>query len=349
MEQQQKSRPSRWQRVSRALLSISPLLLLVGVAVALIRFARLQRRAAPTYQAPAQLADADGAFIMVNGMQIYYRARGPVDGQAIILVHGFLLETATFEPLLEALAAQGYRVIAFDRPPFGLSDKAPDLDYRRQAHGDLLIGLMDQLGIKQAVLLGHSAGAMVTAGVALRYPERVAKLVMVDAAFLDFLNPPAMLKGDRPANPAGGPMMNLIANGLNPWPHWAELEIRAYFTAARVTTVGRANYGNPTLVPPARLARLSRLLQIAGWEGGLRAFGRQILTETPLRVADLAGLTVPTLIQWGEADIFIPPVTGERLAETIPNARLITYPGCGHIAWDGCDSSFVADLVAFLQ
>ena len=104
MEQQQKSRPSRWQRVSRALLSISPLLLLVGVAVALIRFARLQRRAAPTYQAPAQLADADGAFIMVNGMQIYYRARGPVDGQAIILVHGFLLETATFEPLLEALA-----------------------------------------------------------------------------------------------------------------------------------------------------------------------------------------------------------------------------------------------------
>ena len=285
MAEKQKPQRPRWQRFVRGLLSVFGILLVVGLVAARIRFARLQRRTAPTYQQPAQLADADGAFITVYGMQIYYRARGPVDGQAIILVHGFLLETATFEPLLQGLAAQGYRVIAFDRPPFGLSDKAPALDYRRQAHGDLLIGLMDQLGIKQAVLLGHSAGAMVTAGVALRYPERVAKLVMVDAAFLDFLNPPAMLKGDQPANPAGGPMMNLIATGLNPWSHWAELEIRAYFSAARVTTFGRAN----------------------------------------------------------------PPVTGERLAATIPNAQLITYPGCGHIAWDGCDSSFVADLVAFLQ
>ena len=285
MAEKQKPQRPRWQRFVRGLLSVFGILLVVGLVAARIRFARLQRRTAPTYQQPAQLADADGAFITVYGMQIYYRARGPVDGQAIILVHGFLLETATFEPLLQGLAAQGYRVIAFDRPPFGLSDKAPDLDYRRQAHGDLLIGLMDQLGIKQAVLLGHSAGAMVTAGVALRYPERVAKLVMVDAAFLDFLNPPAIRKGNRPANLAGGPMMNLIATGLNPWSHWAELEIRAYFSAARVTTFGRAN----------------------------------------------------------------PPVTGERLAATIPNAQLITYPGCGHIAWDGCDSSFVADLVAFLQ
>ena len=285
MAEKQKPQRPRWQRFVRGLLSVFGILLVVGLVAARIRFARLQRRTAPTYQQPAQLADADGAFITVYGMQIYYRARGPVDGQAIILVHGFLLETATFEPLLQGLAAQGYRVIAFDRPPFGLSDKAPALDYRRQAHGDLLIGLMDQLGIKQAVLLGHSAGAMVTAGVALRYPERVAKLVMVDAAFLDFLNPPAIRKGNRPANLAGGPMMNLIATGLNPWSHWAELEIRAYFSAARVTTFGRAN----------------------------------------------------------------PPVTGERLAATIPNAQLITYPGCGHIAWDGCDSSFVADLVAFLQ
>ena len=194
MAEKQKPQRPRWQRFVRGLLSVFGILLVVGLVAARIRFARLQRRTAPTYQQPAQLADADGAFITVYGMQIYYRARGPVDGQAIILVHGFLLETATFEPLLQGLAAQGYRVIAFDRPPFGLSDKAPALDYRRQAHGDLLIGLMDQLGIKQAVLLGHSAGAMVTAGVALRYPERVAKLVMVDAAFLDFLNPPAMLR-----------------------------------------------------------------------------------------------------------------------------------------------------------
>lgn len=349
MAEKQKTRRSRWRRFGWGLLYFIGVLLLVAIVAAGIRFVFLQGRATPTYQTPAQLADADGAFVEVNGMTIYYRETGPVDGPAVILVHGFLLESAPFDPLLTQLAAQGYHVITFDRPPFGLSDKDPTLDYTRQAHGDLIVGLMDTLGIGQATLVGHSAGGVVAASAALRYPTRVTKLVLVAGAFLEYLNATSTTEAARPANPAGGPMMNLIANGFNPVRPWAELELRAYFTPQRVQNFGRATYAQPEAVPSERVERLSRFLQIEGWERGLRAFGQQLLTESPLQVADLAALTMPTLLLWGEEDIFIPPVTGQRLAEAIPGAQLITYPGCGHIAWEGCDSTFVADLVAFLQ
>ncbi len=349
MAEKQKPQRPRWRRFARGLFFVLGILLLVGVVAAGIRFTRLQGRAEPTYQTAAQLADADGAFTEVNGMTIYYRETGPVDGPAVILVHGFLLETAPFDPLLTQLAAQGYHVITFDRPPFGLSDKDPSLDYTRQAHGDLIVGLMDVLGIGQATLVGHSAGGVVTASAALRYPARVTKLVLVAGAFLEYLNDSSTTEAARPANPAGGPMMNLIAHGFNPIRPWAELELRAYFTPQRVQNFGRATYVHPEAIPTARIERLSRFLQIEGWERGLRAFGQQLLTESPLQVADLAALTMPTLILWGDEDIFIPPVTGQRLAEAIPNAQLITYPDCGHIAWEGCDSTFVADLVAFLR
>lgn len=338
-----------WQRILRGTLVAIGALLLIGIVAAIIRFAILQQRSEPAYQSAATLADADGTFVDINGMEIYYRAQGPVDGPAVILVHGFLLETATFEPLLTALAAQGYRTIAFDRPPFGLSSKAADLDYTRAAHGDLLVGLMDHLGIERAALLGHSAGGVVTASVALRYPDRVAQLIIVDGAFLEFLNEPSASGEERTANPAGGPMMSLIAQGVNPIQPWATHELRAFFTEPRVTAFGRANYADPTLVPDKRIAKLSRFLQIRGWEAGFQRFGRQLLSEMPINVADLAPLSMPTLILWGDADIFIPLVTGQRIAEAVPQAQLIVYPGCGHIPWEGCESSFVADLVGFLQ
>ena len=116
-----------------------------------------------------------------------------------------------------------------------------------------------------------------------------------------------------------------------------------------ITAFGRANYAAPSTVPDERFARLSRFRQVRGWEAGLRSFGRQLLRERPPRAADLAELALPTLILWGEADIFIPSATGERLAAVIPQAHLISYPDCGHIPWEGCRSSFVPDLVAFLQ
>lgn len=349
MAKQQHTGRSWWQRILRGTLVFIGTLLLLGTVAALIRFTILQQRPAPLYQPPAALADADGAFIEINGMEIYYREQGPIDGPAVIFVHGFLLETATFEPLLTALAAQRYRTIAFDRPPFGLSSKAADLEYTRGAHSELLVGLLDHLGIDQATLVGHSAGAMVTASVALRYPARVSQLVIIDGAFVEFLNEPSATGEAQPANPAGAPMMSLIAQGVNPIQPWATRELRAFFTEQRVTAFGRANYADPTRVPEERIAKLSRFLQIRGWEAGFQHFGRQLLSETPLRVADLAALTMPTLILWGDADVFIPLVTGQRIAEAVPHAQLIVYPGCGHIPWDGCESSFVADLVEFLQ
>ncbi len=77
---------------------------------------------------PAALAEPDGFFVQVDGVRIYGRALGPEDGEPVLLVHGFGGSTFSWRHTLKALAEAGYRAIAFDRPPFGLSAKQGALD-----------------------------------------------------------------------------------------------------------------------------------------------------------------------------------------------------------------------------
>lgn len=244
--------------------------------------------------------------------------------------------------LIDALAGRGYRVIAFDRPPFGLSDKRPTLDYGLDAQGDLTIGLMDKFGIAQAALIGHSAGTRVVANAALRYPQRVSKLVLVGPSFG---NPAGA--GD---NPGAGPILTMVLQGLNPFHAWAEGEIRAYFTDERVKTFTQANEANASALSEDRLNRAARFRQVAGWDTGFRAFASTLTRNTG--GPDLAGLSnvrLPVLVLWGEVDRLAPVSNAPAIANALPNERLITYPGCGHIAWEGCAAPVVDDVDAFLR
>src|SRR3989442_4465179 len=82
-----------------------------------------------------------------------------------------------------AMAAAGFRVIAFDNRGFGLSDK-PAVPYDNAAYARLAISLLDSLGISDVVLVGHSIGGAIAAQVAIEYPQRVPGLVLVGSAGL---------------------------------------------------------------------------------------------------------------------------------------------------------------------
>src|SRR5690606_24147837 len=120
----------------------------------------------------------------LDGTSIYYVARGPETGSAVVLIHGLLGSTLDWEGTLDALAAAGYRAIALDLPPFGLSAKSPELDFLAAAQAERVVGLMDALGIEQATIVGHSAGGPVAGAIAERYPDRVTRLVLVSPAYL---------------------------------------------------------------------------------------------------------------------------------------------------------------------
>lgn len=83
--------------------------------------ASVSAQATPRPVTPQDLADPDGQFVEINGASVYYRARGPQDGPPVLLLHGFLGSTVSWDETLGILADAGYRAVAFDRPPFGLN------------------------------------------------------------------------------------------------------------------------------------------------------------------------------------------------------------------------------------
>jgi pimeloyl-ACP methyl ester carboxylesterase len=116
---------------------------------------------------PEQLADADSRFIDVNGVKMHYKTLGSGE-PALILLHGFAASTFNWRAVMAPLAELG-TVVAYDRPSSGLTERPLPGDwtgespYSPDAQVAQLVGLMDALGISQAVLIGNSAGGTVAA------------------------------------------------------------------------------------------------------------------------------------------------------------------------------------------
>ena len=131
-----------------------------------------------------QLADADSKFIEVNGLNVHYKTYG--EGEPVfILLHGFGASLFSWHEVTAPLAEYG-TVIAYDRPAFGLTERPMEWEgespYSPQSQVELVIGLMDALGIEKAILVGNSAGGTISMMAALQYPERVQALILVDPA-----------------------------------------------------------------------------------------------------------------------------------------------------------------------
>src|SRR5207237_4251267 len=121
-------------------------------------------------------------FVTVYGAKIHYVEAG--NGAPLILVHGLADSVEIWDPVIPPLAAK-FRVIAFDEIGFGHSDK-PLLDYRVSTFVDFLDGFLKELKIEHASLVGNSLGGWIAAAFALAHPERVDRLVLVDAAGFAF-------------------------------------------------------------------------------------------------------------------------------------------------------------------
>ena len=119
-------------------------------------------------------------FAHVNNIQLHYLDHPGAD-QPIVLMPGITANAHSFDGLVRAGLSPRFRVLALDLRGRGLSDK-PATGYSMADHAADVVGLLDTLGFQQVVLGGHSFGALLTFYLAAHYPERVAKLVLIDAA-----------------------------------------------------------------------------------------------------------------------------------------------------------------------
>jgi pimeloyl-ACP methyl ester carboxylesterase len=276
---------------------------------------------------PDQGALPPGRIKEVDGEWIHYLDEG--SGPPIVLIHGFTGSTFTWRNTMPALAAT-HRVVAFDLPGFGFSDRNPDLEYTPEAHARRVVRLMDTLGIDRATVVGHSMGGGVAERVAVEHPERVEQLVLV--ASVD-----ASARPDWERRPEAMLRVALLGAALvfrSPW-----LARRSVRTV--VGAMAPDEYASDEVVD-GYLAPLLR--------PGTVQCVKLLFEETrEMPCVDVGAIKAPTLVISGELDREVPARVGDALASKIPGARHVVQPLSGHLLAEEKPELFLKALLAFLS
>jgi epoxide hydrolase 4 len=119
--------------------------------------------------------------VPTNGIRLHAVTAGPSDGSPVILLHGFPEFWYSWRKQIHPLAEAGFRVIAPDQRGYNLSDKPEGIgNYQLDILVEDILGLMDSLGIEKAAVVGHDWGAIVAWALALQYPDRLDRLVILN-------------------------------------------------------------------------------------------------------------------------------------------------------------------------
>jgi pimeloyl-ACP methyl ester carboxylesterase len=264
---------------------------------------------------------------VIAGQRVRYVRTGR--GSAVVLVHGLGSSLYTWKDVIGPLS-RFHEVVALDLPGFGQSGLPSDLT--ADVFPRVVLGLMDQLGLAQASLVGHSMGGAVATVVAADSPARIRRLVLLDAAGFN-LDP-----ADRPwllrlvGSDAGGVLARLPRKRL-----LVSLGMRqVFFDRSHVTAERIDEY----LAPFERPGATEALRSLLG-PRGLGAFTS--FADVVRRVA------APTLVVWGREDGWIPLENADRfLAALPPSARKLVIERCGHMPQEEHPDAIAKWLEEFL-
>lgn len=277
----------------------------------------------------ARWAQAPSQFVTVDGMQAHVRDEGPRnDPTPIVLLHGTSASLHTWDGWVAALKDK-HRVVRVDMPGFGLTGPTPDGNYTMPVYTHFVISMMDALGIKQAVIAGNSFGGYVAWKTTVDHPDRVIKLVLVDAGGYDFKATSVPIGFKLAQIPALAPVMSKL------------------LPRSMIESSVRNVYGDPSKVTPELIDRYYELT--------LRAGNRQALVERFKQSkggefeSQIKQITKPTLIIWGGQDHLIPPDNADRFQHDIAGSRLAVFDGLGHVPHEEDPVATAAAVRAFLD
>jgi pimeloyl-ACP methyl ester carboxylesterase len=256
-----------------------------------------------------------GRFVEVDGVRLHYIERG--EGPVLVLLHGNGVLANDFEHsgLLDR-AAQHYRVIAFDRPGFGYSERPRSTVWTPQAQARLLHHALQELEVDSAIVLGHSWGTLVALSMALEVPDFVRGLVLLSGYYYPSLRLDVpMLSG--PAIPLLGDLMRYTVSPILTRMMWRPLTKNVF--------------------SPQPVADSFRRLKpwMALRPGQLRASAAETALMVPAAMSlakRYPELKVPAVLIAGTQDRIVDfGHNSERLNERMPSSELHLQPGVGHM------------------
>ena len=267
-------------------------------------------------------------------VDIHFEEQG--SGRPVVLIHGWPLSLGQWEFQTPHLVAGGYRVVAFDQRGFGASAK-PRGGYDADTLAADLHMLLEHLDLREATVVAFSSGACSAVRYLSRFGnQRVTRLVLVSAAG------PYLRRTD--AHPEG-----FLEDGKLREYQRCLTDDRVSFLHRFVTKFFHVA-GTPaarTVTPQPLHTRMIMLAAAASHRGVMQTLSQAAATDFR---DDLRAVTVPTLVVHGEADAVLPvAATGARIAETIPDCRLVRMPGAPHGLIVTRAAEFNRELMAFLE
>lgn len=263
-------------------------------------------------------------FADIDGVRIHYQEKGA--GAPLILLHGYTGSTFAWKDVFEPLSQQ-FRVIAVDLKGFGFSGK-PDGDYTRRAQGDLVVRLLDHLKIDRAIFCGSSMGGEVSMNAAVKHPNRVSALILVNSGGVTV---------------GGG---GSVTPGVTQWPVIGPALAALALTSDSLVRDGlRMNFYDNSLVTDEQVAAYYRPLKTrAGQHAAYLARAHGAIN--PIE-PEINTIKQPTLIIWGADDELIPLEAGRRLNSMIAGSRLVVFDKCGHLPQAEMPERFASEVRSF--
>lgn len=280
----------------------------IGLAASFF-YVRAKTRQAERDNPPA------GKFVEVDGVRLHYLERG--SGPTLVLLHGNGVYSKDFETsgLLQR-AAEHYRVIAFDRPGFGYSERPRSTVWTPDKQAALLHRALEQIGVESAIVAGHSWGTMVALAMGLQQPDFVRGLVLLSGYYYPSVRLDAVAL-TQPAIPIVGDLLRYTVSPL---------VSRALWPAMAKRTFSPKPVDRRFDAFPVWMALRPKQLRAAA-------------AETAIMIPSAAGLAkryaelkVPSVIVAGTQDKIVDAGhNSERLSERVAMSQLALEPGVGHM------------------
>jgi pimeloyl-ACP methyl ester carboxylesterase len=272
--------------------------------------------------AGAQAPAPESKQVEIFGQKIHYLEAGAASNPAVILLHGLGGDSSNWAMTVPALSGK-YHVYVLDQIGFGKSDK-PVTNYRVAMLVEFLDVFCRKLGVQKATLVGNSLGGWTAAAFALAHPEKVDRIVLVDAAGYT-------------SKRWGGPEITKEAmTALNPS---TTEDFKRLF--------GLILYNKAMLTDQfVETALTNKLKRGDGYT--INSFIESILRGEDFLDGKTKGIKAPTLVIWGKNDGLTLLGMGKAFVEDIPGAQLVVIDNCGHVPQMEKPAEFNSALLKFL-
>jgi 3-oxoadipate enol-lactonase len=252
----------------------------------------------------------------INGVDVAFTDQG--EGPTVVLLHPFPFNHRFWTGNVPSLVHSGHRVIAVDAPGFGDSAPTPE-PLSISAIADLVAGLLDQLKMDRATVLGLSMGGYVALAFAAKFADRLTALVLADSRAA--ADGPTAREGREEA------LRTIRERG-----------VKAYLDQSLPHL----------LAPQAALDLAAHVRLLAETRSETLMAGILAMRDRADRSTDLGRIACPTLVVVGEFDQISPSIEMRGISVAIPNARFVELPGAGHLSSIEAPAAFNRAIGDFL-